>query len=587
MRFLTRGVTGVFLAALTIGLLAFGGGLMLAALGERGAREGGGRPSAERVLAVRTVVVEPEAIAPVLEAFGELRARRTLEIRAPVAGRIEALAPSFEEGGRVEAGERLVAIDPAPARAALERARAEASEAEAERREAERALALAREEVEAARAQAALQARALERARSLAGRGVGSEAAIEAAELAAAGAEQAVLARRQAQATAEARLDGADARIARAAIDVEEAERDLADTEIRAAFDGVLSEVATLEGGLAGLNERLATLVDPDRLEVEFRVSAAERARLAGEGGALIGAPVEVSLGASRLDRTAQGAIAREGAAVGEGRSGRMLYARLEEAAWLRPGDFVRVRVEEPPLEAVARLPASALGSDGAVLVLGAEDRLEAAPATLMRRQGDEVLVRAPDLAGREVVAERSPLLGPGIKVRPVRAPGADEGRAGAGDGSAAGRGGGGEGDRAAMGPDAAGPASGDGDDRRATPGTEAAAIGDGGADADVPAEADSPATDDPLATADARVTADPLTTADAPATVGAPTAAGAPANAGAAIALSPERRAALRAAVEADASLPREAKARLLADLDRAEVPARTVERIEAGRGI
>ena len=39
----------------------------------------------------------------------------------------------------------------------------------------------------------------------------------------------------------------------------------------------------------------------------------------------------------------------------------------------------------------------------------------------LLRRQGDDVLVRARGLQGREVVAERTPLLGAGIKVRPLR----------------------------------------------------------------------------------------------------------------------------------------------------------------------
>ena len=52
---------------------------------------------------------------------------------------------------------------------------------------------------------------------------------------------------------------------------------------------------------------------------------------------------------------------------------------------------------------------------------LGAEDRLPEAPVEVLRRQGDDVIVRATDLHGREVVAERSPLLGAGILVRPIR----------------------------------------------------------------------------------------------------------------------------------------------------------------------
>jgi hypothetical protein len=69
----------------------------------------------------------------------------------------------------------------------------------------------------------------------------------------------------------------------------------------------------------------------------------------------------------------------------------------------------------------VIALPATALDPGGSVLVLGAEDRLEEMPVELVRRQGDDVLLRADALDGREVVTERSPLLGAGIKVRPLR----------------------------------------------------------------------------------------------------------------------------------------------------------------------
>jgi hypothetical protein len=39
-----------------------------------------------------------------------------------------------------------------------------------------------------------------------------------------------------------------------------------------------------------------------------------------------------------------------------------------------------------------------------------------------VRRQGDAVIVDPGAAAGREVVAERSPLLGEGIRITPVRA---------------------------------------------------------------------------------------------------------------------------------------------------------------------
>ena len=130
---------------------------------------------------------------------------------------------------------------------------------------------------------------------------------------------------------------------------------------------------------------------------------------------------MRVTLDVTGADLVADGVIGRVSAAAGEGQSGRLVFARLTEPFGFRPGDFVSVEVQEPALENVVRLPASALGANDSVLVLGSEDRLEEASVELVRRQDDDVLVRGDGLDGREVVRERSPLLGEGIAVRPMR----------------------------------------------------------------------------------------------------------------------------------------------------------------------
>ncbi|MBU2360459.1 MAG: efflux transporter periplasmic adaptor subunit, partial [Alphaproteobacteria bacterium] len=94
-------------------------------------------------------------------------------------------------------------------------------------------------------------------------------------------------------------------------------------------------------------------------------------------------------------------------------------------APGLRPGDFVTVRVREASLDNVARLPATAVAADDTVLIVTAEDRLESRPVTVLRRQGDDVIIAAGDLAGLSVVSARTPLLGEGIGVRPVGPAGA------------------------------------------------------------------------------------------------------------------------------------------------------------------
>lgn len=487
MRFLSRALTGLVLTALTLGLLAFAALALRDALRERAARSPEARPAAERVVAANVVTVDPGTIAPVLETFGEIRARRTLQVRATARGRIMEIGPNVEEGGRVSGGQLLFRIDPAEAETALRLAEADLADARAELEDAGRAAAIAADDVAAAREQAALRARALERQRDLETRGVGTPAAIEEAELAAAAARQQVLSARQAEADALARIARAETAATRREIAVSDARRELADTRITAAFDGRISELPAMPGGLVAQNEHLATLIDPDRLEIAFRVSTADLAHLLGPAGELRATEAAVYLDLDGYALSSPATISREAPAVAEGESGRRLFARIEAPQGFRPGDFARIRIVEPPLENVARLPAGAVDSAGTVLVLDAGNRLRPAAVTLLRRQGDEVIVRAPGLDGVTVVADRSPSLGPGIRVRPLRS----------------------------------------------------------GTGAKPPA----PAGED-------------------------------------VVELSAERRAALIALVEADAAMPDAAKERVLVALQRRQVPARIVERLEGRRG-
>lgn len=427
MRFIRKSVIGLVLAALSLGLLAYAAQIVGGAVQERMARETSAPPARERVFAVGVMRAEPGMETPVLETFGEVESRRRLELRSAVSGRIIELADGFEDGGVVRAGQMLVRIDPAQAEAARDRAEADLLDAEAEVRDATRSLALSRDEEAAAQEQANLQQRAYERQVDLAGRGVGTAAAVEVAELAAASARQSVLARRQAVTVAEARVDQAQTALARANIALGEAQRALDDTTLFAPFDGTLSETEVVAGRLASANEKLAVLIDSDALEVAFRVSTAQFARLLDAEGQIRQAPVIATLEVSGVDLSAQGVINRSSAGSGDIQTGRLIFARLDTARGFKPGDFVTVTVQEPPLENVVRLPASAIGAGDTVLVLGEEDRLEALRVRVLHREGDDVLVRSPDIAGREVVEARSPLLGPGISVRPLRSePGAD-----------------------------------------------------------------------------------------------------------------------------------------------------------------
>lgn len=425
MRFLRQSMIGLFLSALTLGLLVWAVQLVGAAVQTRMADSPAGPPARERVFSVNVQTAQSETLTPVLTTFGEVASRRTLELRATEAGRVIALAPAFEDGGAVSAGDVLVRLDPTDAQTALSSIENDLADAQAEARDAARGLELARDEVAAATEQAELRAIAAARQVDLAARGVGTTAASETAELAASAARQAVLARRQALAQAEARVDLAATRTARVMLALEEARRRLEDTVLHAPFTGTLSGTDVVEGRLVIANERLADLIDPSDLEVSFRLSTAQYARLLDGEGRITGADMQVMLDGTGVELRAQGRITRTAAEAGEGVTGRLVFAALKGAVGFRPGDFVTVEVREPALTNVIRLPASAVDTAGNVLVLGPDNRLEAATVTLLRRQGDDVLVRG-DIVGREVVEARSPLLGAGIMVQPLRAQGAE-----------------------------------------------------------------------------------------------------------------------------------------------------------------
>ena len=422
MRFLTRSLIALFFAALSFAALAYAGYTLVSAVQTRAEGPSGGPPQGrERSFTVRVTELRPEDVTPTLAAFGEVRSRRSQDIRAPLSGRVLEVAAGVEDGAQVQAGQLLFRLDPADAESSLALSQAELSRAEAELRDAERAVVLADEDVAAAQEQLDLRVRALERRQGLATRGVATEAALEEAELAASSARQALVGRRQAQAQAQARVDQARTALDRAQISQAEAARRLADTRVHASFSGTLADVSLTEGGFVTANEQLARLIDPDALEVSLQVSTAQYLRLLDPDGQLRPAQAEIALDVAGFAVTSPGQLMRASATVDQGQSGRRLFVALTAPRGFRPGDFVTVRLQEPALSNVALLPSAAVTPAGTVLAVNADNRLEAIPVSVLRRQGDEVIIEASALAGREIVREVGPNLGAGILVRPQR----------------------------------------------------------------------------------------------------------------------------------------------------------------------
>jgi len=416
---MARGLLGLGLLTLTFALLALAGNTLVQSAKERDAEGKRPRVARERVFTVEVMPLQLVDHAPVITTFGEVVSGKTLELRAAAGGALVKLSPNFREGGRVKQGDLLLQTDPANARSKMLLAEAELASAKSDLVDALNDFSLAEEEVSAAKAQLELRQGALERQKSLRERGLGTDAAVEAAALSASSAQQAVLSRRLSRNQAQSRIARAKIAIARSQISFDEANRVFMDSTVYAEFDGVLSGVSAVLGGLVNANEKLGSLIDPNALEVAFRVSNAEYGALTRGGNTLKQAQVAVQF--TGLETELTGRIDRVGAAVGAGQTGRELFARLEPRAAeaLRPGDFITVKVREPVLRNVAVIPARAASSDGMVLLVGPENKLEEAQVTILRKQGEMLVVRADGLAGRDLVMSLAPQLGAGIRVDP------------------------------------------------------------------------------------------------------------------------------------------------------------------------
>jgi membrane fusion protein, multidrug efflux system len=168
--------------------------------------------SGAAALAVSTFVVEPGAFAEKLNATGTLRADESVELQAETTGKIVSI--NFTEGARVRAGALLVKLNDADLRASLSRA------------QYRKQLAVLREK----------------RIAQLLKQGV---------------------ARQEEYDTALAELNVQDA-------DIELTRAQIAKTEIRAPFDGIVGLRYVSDGAFITAATRVATLQRLDRLKIDF-----------------------------------------------------------------------------------------------------------------------------------------------------------------------------------------------------------------------------------------------------------------------------------------------------------------------------
>jgi multidrug resistance efflux pump len=168
----------------------------------------------ERAFVVDAGRLDAQQYGPKVTAYGVLQAWTTLEIRAPAAGPITEISPNVRDGLAVAKGELLFRIDPEIASRRVTDAKAALAQAEAELAEAQQSRKHLDAELTAAKAQVRRADR--RRKQQLFNKKLVTASALDEIRLALSAAEQAVIAKEQAQLALSGRNQKAEAGVARA-----------------------------------------------------------------------------------------------------------------------------------------------------------------------------------------------------------------------------------------------------------------------------------------------------------------------------------------------------------------------------------
>ncbi len=377
------------------------------------------RPARERVYTVTTMPVQKADHQPQFLVYGTTIAGRTVELRALVSGEIVTVHPDLRVGRTVEKGAVLVEIDPFAYAGAVTEARANLREAEARLAESEARIASEQSALDRTREQLVLAERDLERSRQLLSSGSGTQKAVDDRELTLSQRAQAVEQRQANLAVEQARAEQQRAAIERLQWKLAQAERDLADTALKAPFTGVVQSENAGAGRNVGANDVLVTLYDEAAIEVRFVVTDSQFGRLAGDPDGVVGRPVEVAWTVGGTPIVYDGVIDRIGAEVRSERGGVELYARIgarSGAAALRPGAFVEVRVPDKTYTETVRLPETAVYGGAYVFVIE-DGRLRRRDVTIAAFTGNDVLIGSGLDGGETVLATQIADARDGLKV--------------------------------------------------------------------------------------------------------------------------------------------------------------------------
>lgn len=339
-----------------------------------------------------TVVKSPRRV--VVFATGTARSPQEVNLTPQVRGRVSELSPNMVEGGRFRRGELLFAIESVDYELAIDLAKASLAQAELELQRNENLARVARQEWQALN------------------RGSNEEP--------------------DPLVVYEPQLKSARAQRDAAAANVRQAEINLQRTRLYAPFNGYVRSEQLELGQYLNAGSAVATVAGTDQVEIVVPVTLDDLAwlQVPRDGGGQKGSVAEIELQSGDRSFHWQGVITR---ALGEidphNRTANVVVTVTDPLAkedldtsplnQLQPGMFVEVRLQGQQLADVIVVPRGALRDNDTVWIADPDNRLQIRAVDIVRRERDEILVRAGLRSGEQVILTNLTGAADGMLLRP------------------------------------------------------------------------------------------------------------------------------------------------------------------------
>ena len=341
---------------------------------------------------VRVFSVETGPRAIVVRGEGTVRPLREIELVPQVGGNVVFVSPVLVDGGEYKKGDVLVRIDPQDYRLAVTLAQAQVKDSESRLRVAEEEAASSIEEWQL-----------LYQSNQKTGRDIPALVAKE------------------------PQLAAAKARLAADRADLQKAKLNLARTELRAPFDGRVSQESVDIGQYVTAGKALATLYSTRAAEIVVPFDDESLFWFDVPGftpGNGDGSPVKVIARIAGLDRSWSGKIMRAEGKLDERTRMINVAVRVENPYATKPplvaGLFVTVEITGHTIENAAVIPRAALRQNNTVWVVDEKGQLTFRQVEIARMETNQVILRSGVADGDQVVTSGLRAVTDGMQVRIV-----------------------------------------------------------------------------------------------------------------------------------------------------------------------